>query len=209
MAKNYYIADLHLNHENVIRFDNRPFENVAEMNVRLLENWNKRVTEEDTVIILGDFIWAKEPEWMNYLPFFKGNKVLIRGNHDPKEFSREVRHQFLDVRDYKELTDGGKRVILSHYPMPFHRAAYGENCWMLYGHVHMTREYDLLQQFRKGIKASCTVKGYAQGNFVNVGCMLPYMGYTPRTLEEIIEGDRKVNEDELCDVGYSRQPEEI
>ena len=125
---------------------------------------------------------------------------MIRGNHDPKEFSREVRKQFLDVKDYKELTDIGKRVILSHYPMPFHRAAYGENCWMLYGHVHMTREYDLLQQFRREIKVSCTVKGYAQGNFVNVGCMLPYMDYTPRTLEEIIEGDRKVNENELRDV---------
>lgn len=52
MAKNYYIADLHLNHENVIRFDNRPFENVADMNVRLLENWNNRVTEEDGLYVL-------------------------------------------------------------------------------------------------------------------------------------------------------------
>ena len=197
---NYYIADLHLNHENVIRFDNRPFANVTEMNRCMLENWNSRVTKDDTVFILGDFIWAKEPEWMTYLPSFRGNKVLIRGNHDPKEFSREVRHQFLDVRDYKELTDSGKRVILSHYPMPFHRAAYGENCWMLYGHVHMTREYNLLQKFRKEIKESCTQKGYAKGNYVNVGCMLPYMGYTPRTLGEIIEGDRKDAENDLCDV---------
>lgn len=197
---NYYIADLHLNHENVIRFDNRPFANVTEMNRCMLENWNSRVTKDDTVFILGDFIWAKEPEWMTYLPSFRGNKVLIRGNHDPKELSREVRHQFLDVRDYKELTDSGKRVILSHYPMPFHRAAYGENCWMLYGHVHMTREYNLLQKFRKEIKESCTQKGYAKGNYVNVGCMLPYMGYTPRTLGEIIEGDRKEAENDLCDV---------
>ena len=197
---NYYIADLHLGHENVIRFDNRPFDNVMEMNRCILENWNSRVTKDDTVFILGDFIWAKEPEWMTYLPSFRGNKVLIRGNHDPKELSREVRHQFLDVRDYKELTDSGKRVILSHYPMPFHRAAYGENCWMLYGHVHMTREYNLLQKFRKEIKESCTQKGYAKGNYVNVGCMLPYMGYTPRTLGEIIEGDRKEAENDLCDV---------
>ncbi len=27
------------------------------------------------------------------------------------------------------------------------------------------------------------------GNFINVGCMMPYMDYTPRTLDEIIEGD--------------------
>ena len=116
---NYYIADLHLGHENVIRFDNRPFENTTEMNQRILENWNDRVTKDDTVYILGDFIWAKESEWMTYLPSFRGNKVLIRGNHDPKEFSREVRNQFLDVKDYKEHTDSGKRVILSHYCRTF------------------------------------------------------------------------------------------
>ena len=197
---NYYIADLHLNHENVIRFDNRPFESTTEMNRCILENWNRRVTKDDTVFILGDYIWAKEPEWMSYLPAFRGNKVLIRGNHDPKEFSREIRKQFSGVKDYLELTDNGKHVILSHYPMPFHRAAYGENCWMLYGHVHMTREYDLLQKLRKEIKETCTVKGYARGNFINVGCMLPYMGYTPRTLEEIIEGDRKEAENDLCNV---------
>ncbi|MEG1678252.1 MAG: hypothetical protein RR379_11315 [Clostridia bacterium] len=62
---------------------------------------------------------------------------------------------------------------------------------MLYGHVHCTCEYNLLCQTRKIIKDACTEKGHARGNFINVGCMLPWMDYTPRTLEEIIAGDLK------------------
>ena len=34
---NYYIADLHLGHENVIRFDNRPFANLEEMHRTIID----------------------------------------------------------------------------------------------------------------------------------------------------------------------------
>ena len=39
-AMNYYISDLHIGHENILRFDNRPFADVTEMNNKLIENWN-------------------------------------------------------------------------------------------------------------------------------------------------------------------------
>ena len=55
-AMNYYISDLHIGHENILRFDNRPFADVNEMNNKLIENWNARVCSDDTVYILGDFI---------------------------------------------------------------------------------------------------------------------------------------------------------
>ena len=42
-AMNYYISDLHIGHENILRFDNRPFADVNEMNNKLIENWNARV----------------------------------------------------------------------------------------------------------------------------------------------------------------------
>ena len=79
---NFYISDLHIGHENILRFDNRPFADVSEMNNKLIENWNARVHSNDTVYILGDFIWAKESEWPSIVGSLGGNKVLIRGNHD-------------------------------------------------------------------------------------------------------------------------------
>lgn len=46
---NFYISDLHIGHENILRFDNRPFADVNEMNNKLIENWNARVRSDDTV----------------------------------------------------------------------------------------------------------------------------------------------------------------
>ena len=48
---NFYISDLHIGHENILRFDNRPFADVNEMNNKLIENWNARVRSDDTVYI--------------------------------------------------------------------------------------------------------------------------------------------------------------
>lgn len=84
---NFYISDLHIGHENVIKYDNRPFANADEMNDTIFSNWNSRVTRDDTVYILGDFIWLKESKWYDIVSGLTGNKVLVRGNHDPRQYS--------------------------------------------------------------------------------------------------------------------------
>ena len=188
--KNFYIADLHIGHANIIKFDQRPFADINEMHRAIVENWNRVVRGDDTVYILGDFCWAKESDWPFYLAPLAGQKVLIRGNHDPKQFSQATKKYFSDIKDYKEITDSGRHVILSHYPIPFHKADYDPNCWMLYGHVHTTREHEFMVKLRREIKASCTEQGHCVANWVNVGCMMPWMDYTPRTLEEIIEREQ-------------------
>lgn len=57
---NYYISDLHIGHENILRFDNRPFADLNEMHNAIVTRWNSVVTGNDTVYILGDFIWDKQ-----------------------------------------------------------------------------------------------------------------------------------------------------
>lgn len=44
---NYYISDLHLLHENVHRFDNRPFDDIENMQEAIVNNWNRKVTNGD------------------------------------------------------------------------------------------------------------------------------------------------------------------
>lgn len=66
MSKTYYISDLHLGHENVIRFDNRPFDSVEEMNETLVNNWNSVVTNADHVYHLGDFCGVKRTSGLNF-----------------------------------------------------------------------------------------------------------------------------------------------
>lgn len=185
---NRYISDLHFCHANIIRFDGRPFKDVEEMESTLIQNWNNVTSKQDTVYILGDFCWGKENEWKCIVPQLNGNKVLIRGNHDLKEMSSGLKRLFQDVRDYKEITDSGRHVIMCHYPILLYKASYNPNCYMLCGHVHTTRENDFLNIWRNQLRDSKSDVTHSCGNIINVGCMMPYMGYAPRTLDEIISG---------------------
>lgn len=184
---NRYISDLHFGHANVIRFDNRPFNDTDEMERVLIRNWNSVTVPDDTVYILGDFCWGKEPEWKRILPQLNGGKVLIRGNHDLKEMSSELKKMFQDIKDYKEITDNGRHVIMCHYPILLYKASYNPDCYMLCGHVHVTRENDFLSRWRAELKSTKSSNTHNCGNIINVGCMMPYMDYTPRTLDEIIK----------------------
>ena len=184
----FYIADTHFGHENVIRFDKRPFANVEMMKEDMIERWNKKVGKNDTVYILGDFCW-KNVNPLEMGAELNGRKILITGNHD-RELPKETRGLGGFVRQDKlvEIKDNGRHVILCHYPLPFHRVAYNEDFWMLYGHVHGTIEEDHLRRLRKEIiDVAHDAPGRATGHFMNVGCMMPWMDYTPRALDEIIE----------------------
>ena len=186
---NYYIADLHLGHANVIRFDNRPFENIDEMETEIIRRWNERVTPQDTVYIIGDFSWRTSNDWIPVLKQLKGRKVLIRGNHDPKHIDGKLAKMFDDVKDYKEISDSGRRVCMCHFPILLYNHSHNANSYMLCGHVHNTKENDWLVKWRTEIRKKRTQDGIGNyGNIINVGCMMPYMDYTPRTLDELIKG---------------------
>lgn len=97
--RNFYIADMHLGHANIIGFDHRPFADVEEMDRTLIDNWNAAVEEKDNIYILGDLMWGEEEKWPEILQRLRGNKILIRGNHDPKNFSQETKKHFLNIFD--------------------------------------------------------------------------------------------------------------
>lgn len=192
----YYISDMHFGHENIIRFDNRPFANTELMNEVLINNWNERVSNEDTVYVIGDGFFKQEERSLGIIKRLNGHKHLIKGNHD--RVRGRLRFYWESIKDYDEVKDGNHRVILSHYPMMFYNAQHYGSI-MLYGHVHNSREWRFIEKWKKelwdeGIPAK----------IINVGCMIDYMRYTPRTLEEllkanpapeIIETQRKPNEE--------------
>ena len=45
----YVISDTHFGHNNVIKFDNRPFADINEMNEAMVTNWNNTVKSTDTI----------------------------------------------------------------------------------------------------------------------------------------------------------------
>lgn len=174
----YYIADNHFGHKNVIRFDNRQFADTVLMDEVLVHNWNERVTEDDTVYILGDCFWKNEENSVKLIQRLKGHKHLIRGNHD--RVHGRLRFYYESIEHYAEINDNDRLVILCHYPIPFYKNQhYG--AVMLYGHVHNTREQDFIEKWKRELWES-----EIPCNMINVGCMMEYMKYTPRTLDEIL-----------------------
>ncbi len=80
----YAISDLHLSFGADKPMDIfRGWDNYAE---RIAANWKRIITEQDTVILPGDFSWALKIE--EALPDFKflealpGKKIILKGNHD-------------------------------------------------------------------------------------------------------------------------------
>lgn len=182
MARQLYIGDWHYDHKNIIHFDNRPFSSIEEMDNELVDRWNDAVSKEDTVNILGDMFWCKTSEAINVLDKLNGKKILIRGNHDKTNDQQFVK-RFIKIKDYWETTDNNRKVVLCHYPITcFKNHFYG--WYHLYGHVHNSFEHNMMEKNRDLMENLYD----RQCEMYNVGAMMPYMDYTPRTLDEIIEG---------------------
>ncbi len=52
----YLISDLHLDHKNIIRYCDRYFSSVEEMNRTIIDNWNRVVKEGDFTHLVGDLV---------------------------------------------------------------------------------------------------------------------------------------------------------
>lgn len=125
----YFIADTHFSEENIMRYENRPFECIAEMDSTLIQRWNSRVCEGDEVYVLGDF--GADGQEAAILRQLNGMKYLVKGNHDVRtnQYYRDAGfHEVYDcpviIRDF---------WILSHEPLYVNTNMPYAN---LFGHVH-------------------------------------------------------------------------
>lgn len=143
----YFTSDLHLGHRGIIEMQNRPFENVEEMNRVLICNYNAVIHKNDTVYILGDISHHLHVEQANELiRKMNGKKVLIKGNHD-KKYDSEL---FEDISDFKTVSLNGIYFALMHYPM-LSWPKKNSGSIQLHGHIHAREEYNL-QNKEEGIK---------------------------------------------------------
>lgn len=184
MSERFFISDLHLGHANILRYDNRPFHTVEENDEAIIERWNGKVKKEDTVYILGDVSWHSNEKTIELLGRLNGHKNLIIGNHDSKALnSSSVRNKFENGYHYFEVpAPGGSGIVLCHYPIPcFKNHYYG--WYHFYGHVHTGFEHNMMLSVKNDMEALYDMPC----NMWNVGCMMPYMDYTPRSFEEIVQ----------------------
>jgi calcineurin-like phosphoesterase family protein len=147
----YFTSDTHFGHANIIKYCNRPFQTVDEMDTAMIERWNKVVHFGDKVYHLGDFCWKGSIEIIRYK--LNGTIYLIEGNHD--KLSEQQKRYFSWVRPYYELVLDKQRIVLFHYAMRvWHRCERGS--WHLFGHSHGG-----LPQYGKSIDVGVDVWDFA------------------------------------------------
>ena len=135
----FFTSDTHFHHENILKFCNRPFKDVDEMDKQLIENWNNKVGPHDWIFHLGDFAFGGSDVWNNALKQLNGHKVLIIGNHDRKNIREGYMKYFDWVGMQLQLQIEGRSVYLNHYPFLCYGGSWRneENAvWELFGHVH-------------------------------------------------------------------------
>ena len=186
--KTFFTSDLHFGHENAIKFDERPFKTVEEMDEELIKRWNNKVGKGDIVYVLGDLIWkTMTNEATALIKRLNGQIILIKGNHDHFLHNAGAKKALAGIKDYDEicvaLDDGSiKRCVLSHYYIPFYHG-HRHNAILLHGHSHITEEHFM----ELGITKAINEKGYDLKVF-NVGCM--HWNYEPVTLDEILRSQQ-------------------
>ncbi len=128
----WFTSDTHFGHTNIIKYQDRPWDSVEDMDKALIENWNAVVGPKDDVYHVGDFCFPRGPD--RWWPYLNGKIYMVFGNHDFRHRKRlaELAEWSGDVRYVRYK---GLRFFLSHYA---HRTWYQRyrGAMHLYGHWH-------------------------------------------------------------------------
>lgn len=156
MNKLFFTADHHFGHKNILKYSERPFKSVAEMDDALIKRWNEKVGPNDTVYHLGDVGLNAPQELENILNQLNGTIYLIKGNHEKSALA--CRKRFEWVKDYYELRvedesapRGQQNIVLFHYGMRVWNASHW-GTYHLYGHSHgMLKDDPTMRAFDVGV----------------------------------------------------------
>lgn len=138
------VADLHVDHANIITYCGRPFADVDEMNEALFTAWEETVHPGDLVYVLGDVIFTRgrmQDRTADRFAQLPGNIYLIQGNHDRlNQWPTKVLDRLIWTRDLERIRvqtaqHGEVSAVLSHYPM-LTWPGKSKGTIQLFGHVH-------------------------------------------------------------------------
>lgn len=148
----FHIGDTHFNHANIIKYCDRPFKDVNEMNEYIINKWNSVVSKKDIVYHHGDFAFNMTQEQaFDLVKRLNGKIILIQGNHDRKGIGWFKSCGFYEVSKEIIYKD---RYILSHRPKQIDKIP--EGFINIHGHVHNHGE----DMGNKYMNVSCEVIEY-------------------------------------------------
>jgi len=131
----YFIADLHLGHENICTYEGHNRGNPESLDQHddwIMYQWNSVVRKQDLVWVLGDVAFSHEG--LHKLKRMNGSKHLILGNHDTFTNKRYYEY-FNKIHGFMKY----KGMWLSHAPI--HPGSL-RNKKNIHGHTHANKPND-------------------------------------------------------------------
>ena len=156
--KTFIISDTHFNHENILKYCNRPFSSIKEMNDNIITNWNNIVQKDDIVYHLGDFFLGSKFDLKDIVQRLNGQIYLIRGNHDHLTVKSYEDAGIIVLKNAPILLEEYK-VALTHRPIP--DSMLKDGYVNLHGHIHYKNLEDIYDSNfftkKRHLNVSCDV----------------------------------------------------
>lgn len=128
----WFWSDTHFNHNNIIKYSNRPFIDLEEMNNQMINYHNELVQPNDIVIWCGDIGFGKETEINNIINQCNGYKILVVGNHDMTRSGNLYKLKFDEIHPCLVLQENDISLWITHYPLD----SVPKNTINIHGHTH-------------------------------------------------------------------------
>lgn len=134
----FFTSDTHFGHDNVLKYCERPFENIDLHDNALIENWNSVVGRSDKVYHLGDLGLCPKARLESVFACLNGEISVLRGNHD-RHFPDcvKVLGHYYELKVPDDEMDCEQKIVLCHYAFQvWNKSHFGS--WHLHGHSHGT-----------------------------------------------------------------------
>jgi calcineurin-like phosphoesterase family protein len=167
----FFISDLHFGHPRMAEL--RGFNSVEEHDLTVLARYNKVVTSQDEVFLLGDICWNAKA--IGVAELLVGKKHLILGNHDRHV---SLYHRvFASLHSSLSLSVGDTRLLLTHIPV--HPLQLNDrHQFNLHGHLHT---------------GSILQNGLKDMRYINTSIDHSNVDYTPLSEEALLDLIKGVN----------------
>lgn len=188
--KIFFTSDSHFFHNNILKFENRPFETTEEMNSGLVEAWNKVVSKDDVVYHLGDFVFGGINNWKEILSQLNGRVRLVRGNHDDSKVVKKLEKEgyFDEYHDVGCYIKHNKHCMwLTHYPMAI---GMRPRKYSISGHIHSTPS-NMLNQINVGVDSPLNFNR-PFGQPISLDELITYLDYLTPKIEKEFKKERGI-----------------
>lgn len=139
----FLTADQHYHHTKIIGYQNRPYEDVTQMDHSFQTNHNAVVRTQDSIIHIGDICFGHASHLVALLRKLNGHHFLMDGSHDraleellEEGIPSDLQSRVTILPKLTEFTFNGHKIALLHYAMTKWWCSHYPKSYHFYGHSH-------------------------------------------------------------------------